>query len=251
VSELLTRSWDDDCLDPPPPEPGEKRFWGAHPADELAYQDFIRSILASASTALGTGITNAVLDWTSGDEDTPVLRGEVPGGWADPDCLDAGGVSRVRDDRDALLQEVPAHVRILAREFSFVTLDAPTWIEDRNRRDGSLYTRLIKSLVELEARGPDDLYTWLDRICAFCAGDPLAYLSRYRPSATIGGIARAHHVTLQPLPLRTLHEGILAPNQRFRLLQLAPSQWLALERRLRHAGKIEETDLLRRHREGG
>jgi hypothetical protein len=145
---------------------------------------------------------------------------------------------------------VPAHVRILAREFSFLTLDAPTWIEDRALRDGSLYTRLIKSLAELEGCGPDDLYAWLDRICAFCVGKPLAYLSRYRPSATIGGIARAHRVTLQPLPLRTLHEGVLAPNQRFRLLQLAPSQWLELERRLRQAGRIEEAELLRCHREG-
>lgn len=246
----MNLDWDEDYLTLPPAGPGEPRYWGAHPADELAYETFIRYSLSAASFTTGVTITSAVLDWTSAAEDRPVLAGEEPGGWSDPDCLDVGGVSRVCDDRDETLQVAPAHVRLLARQFSFLTLDAPTWSERREERDSTLYTRLIKPLTELEERRPNDLYAWLDRICDFCAGKPLVYLARYRPSAAIAGIARSHNVALYPLPLVDLGEGPLARNQRFRLMQLDLNQWSELERRLRGRGEIEQADLLSRHREG-
>lgn len=244
----------------PVPADGEQHAWGTYPADERRYEEFIQWVLSLAGTGGewppgGTGtnavaaFSNGIVDWTGTEEDSPLLRGEIPGGWIDPDCLHVGAVSRVRDDTRRLLSLEP-EIALERREFSFVTLDAPTWVEDSLRRHRSLFRQLISDLVDLQGTGYDNLYGWLDLMFGFCAGKPLAYFSRYIPGEQIRDIAGRYGVDLVYMPLGTLPEALLAANQTFRFMHLALSQWMALELRLMQQGKWDEVQLLRAHREG-
>jgi hypothetical protein len=240
---------------------GDERYaWGAYPADERRYEEFVQWVLSLAGTGgawppMDTGrnavatFRNGIVDWTSTEEDSPLLKGEIPGGWIDPDCLHVGAVSRVRDDTRRLLSLEP-EVAVERREFSFVTLDAPTWVEDSLRRYRSLFRQLISDLVDLQGTRHDNLLGWLDLMFGFCAGKPLAYFSRYVPGDGIQDIAGRHGVELVHMPLGTLPEALLAANQTFRFMHLARSQWMALELRLMEQGKWDEVQILRAHREG-
>lgn len=246
----------------PLPGPDEKYAWGAYPEDERRYEQFVQWVLTLAGTegrwppdvARGDSVatfSNGIVDWTSAEEDSPLLQGALPGGWIDPDCLHIGAASRVRNDTRRLLSLAPAEVALERREFSFVTLDAPTWIEDSLRRSNSLFDRLISDLVALIGTEKDTLYGWLDLIARFCAGKPLAYCSRYVPSERIHAIARSHGVQLVHLPLGALPEALLAANQSFRMMHLSLSQWEALELKFKQRGMWDEVQILRAHREGG
>lgn len=207
----------------PVPAQDEKFAWGAYPADERRYEEFIQWVLLLAGTGgewppSGTGrngvtaFGSGIVDWTDKEEDSPLLKGEIPGGWIDPDCLHVGAVSRVRNDTRQLLAALPGEIALERREFSFVTLDAPTWVEDPLRRYRSLFQQLISDLVDLRGTGADNLYGWLDFMLGFCTGKPLAYFSRYVPSERIQTMARRHSVQLVHIPLGTLPEALLAAN---------------------------------------
>jgi hypothetical protein len=168
----------------------ERRYWGAFPADELAYEKFIRWALSLTGNdqpadrlmelpAPDAGrsddgdrrrFANGIIDWTSSSESASVLQGTVPGGWIDPDCASVGGMSRVRNDTQVALATEPAHVNLERREWSFITLDAPTWMTDASRKSEGLYPRLIRPVVELARSRDNHLYGWLERIFDFCAG---------------------------------------------------------------------------------
>jgi hypothetical protein len=256
--------------DLPAPQPGERFHWGAYPSDEIAYEELIDWLLilagmhnpAAPHQPLGwesfvtkrygdpTRFRHAVIDWTSRSERSPILTGEVPGGWIDPDCLHLGGVSRVRHDTKVALTERPGLVNLERRELSFVTRALPTWIEDRENRN-SLYYWLIAPLVRLRGSPDDQLYGWLDLMFAFCAGEPVAYYSSYEPSRFVYDVAEKRNLSLTHTPLQVLPEALLARNQAFRFMSLSLSQWVELERRMAEAGLRREVEVLRAHREGG
>jgi hypothetical protein len=207
----------------PPAQEGEHFYWGAYPADELAYEEFIRWILllGDRSTAnpvparpfsldaldLGNGepvrFRHGIVDWANERENTPLLRGKIAGGWIDPDCLHVGGFSYVRNKTRKELGTFhpPTEVSLERREFSFVTLAAPTWIEDRSRGDETLINRLILPVVELKGTPHNTLYGWLDLMFAFASGDELVYYSRYAPSRRILALAQEHGVQLTHISL--------------------------------------------------
>lgn len=249
----------------------EPSFWGAYPSDEVAYKEFIDWVLILAGLydrdaprlQLGWGdivtapfgtldrFPHAIIDWTSRSEYSPVLTGELPGSWIDPDCLHLGGVSRVREDTRVRLAKVPALVNLERRELSFVTRTCPTWIEDPADRDESLYERLIAPLVDLKHTGQDRLSSWLALMFAFCAGQPVAYYSTYTPSEHIVSLAQLSDVELIHIPLSALPEALLARNHAYRSMHLGLSQWKELERRMAAAGLWQEVGVLTAHREGG
>jgi hypothetical protein len=248
----------------------ERRYWGAYPADELAYEKFIRWALAlarhnqPASQFRGPpehdGIqsdgrrpqkfTNGIIDWTSSSESASVLQGTTLGGWIDPDCAHVGGMSRVRNDTRVAIATEPAGVNLERREWSFITLDAPTWMTDASRRSEGLYPRLIRPVVELVGSRDDNLYGWLDLVFSFCAGKTVVYYSRYVPSVLIGRIAAAHAVRLTHRSMRVLPEALFARNAAYRSMHFSLEQWRALESRLAGAGLHAEAGMVRAHLAG-
>jgi hypothetical protein len=246
----------------------EPRFWGGDPMDEVAYIEFIQWVLLLAGTngptlthtqvdgvdivAIGEGnaptFRNAIVDWGNAEEQSPILQGQIRGGWIDPDCTTVGGVSWVREETRTLLLEEPGEVALEQREFSFITIDTPTWIEDSRHEYESLFHRLISPLVELQGSPSDNLSGWLDAMFAFASGKPVAYFSRYRPSGKIHRIAERHEVALTHIPLGALPEGLLARNHRFRMMCLTDAQWAHLERRLWELGQWEAARIVGEHR---
>lgn len=263
IDALFAPRDDDLYLDLPPPIAGELTFWGAHPADEVSYERFIDWVLILASKdgavvpmrqeedwheeVAAHGFRHALIDWTSQTEGTGLHRGAVPGGWIVPDCLRLGGTTRVRNDTRRLLASLPGECNLERREFSFVTSEVPTWIEDDSRRDHSLFEQLISPLVYLQGTSRDNLHGWLDQICEFCAGEPVAFISRYTPSPAAIAIGNRHGVTLAHMPLSYLPEALLARNCAYRSMHLSLSQWRAFESRLREVGLYEESHRLRAH----
>jgi hypothetical protein len=241
-------------------------IWGAHPRDELAYERLIRLLCAWPDAVARRSwreevddsglvsrreepprVRHAIVDWTSEREDSPLLNGEIGGAWIDPDCLHVGGVSRVRDDMRTTLAERPGAINVEFREWSFLTLDTPTWHEDRSREGESLVRRLILPLVNLSGTADDTLYGWLALIFAFCGRSELAYYSRYVPGAEVHAIAREHGVRVRHSALRDLPEALVASNAAYRSMRLSLGQWRELRRRLEAAGRMEEAAVLREH----
>jgi hypothetical protein len=170
-------------------------------------------------------ITNAVIDFTSRNEHSSVLQGKARGkghaGWIDPDCTHVGSCSREATDQ-LVLQDKPCHVTERIREFSFVTLDCPTWI--KGGRGVTFYDRVINPLVRLP-EGSNDLYDWLEIMFEFCARKTVAYYAAYVPSQRIQRIARKYHVRLVHIPLTRIPKPLLKRNQKFRFLRLTKAQW--------------------------
>jgi hypothetical protein len=250
----------------PPPTLNDPCYWGAHPSDELEYDCFIRQALTRATREIAARswggsshdapawlgedlvlITNGIVDWTNTSEASSVLLNHLPGGWIDPDCLRVGGVSRVLDGTRILLAEVPGEINLEWREFSFITLDAPTWTEDPDRRAETLYHQLIRPLVELQDTKDDTLSGWLEYMFGCCEGKHVAYYSRYVPSALIHAIARAHGVHLIHIPLSRLPTAILTRNQGYQSMHLSLSQWQESGRRLEQVHRYNEAALVREH----
>ena len=116
-----------------PARAGEKLYWRAYPPDQAEYEAFVDYVLRRASltdpgetrivpfsSGLADGIDvratirhwhddrlfvreeqqgrlnirNAVIDWTSDDEQSAVLQRRPNGGWNDPDCSYVGSASR-------------------------------------------------------------------------------------------------------------------------------------------------------------
>ena len=175
-------------------------------------------------------IRNGVIDWTSRAEDAEILRGgggRKPG-WNDPDSTVIGCVSReVR--HETIAEQGQSEVTRRPREWSFVTLDHPTF-ESRSS-SGALWERVIMPLVHLE-KGHDDVYGWLELVFQFCEGKPFVYYSQYTPSARIYALARSHKVRLRWCPLGRLSRTLVERHRFWHQLWLSDSQWRALRARL-------------------
>lgn len=205
-------------------EPGEVHAWMGYPPDDERYETFVACLLEHASLRLGVTVTNGVIDFTSMSERSAVLRGVAPGGWIDPSLEHVGSASRETTPHE-VLQDLPCHVTLRRREFSMVTLDAPTSFPADESQ--SFYSRVIEPLVNLPRRD-DHIYGWLDLMFRFCVGKPVVYYSQYVPGPRIYAVAGRHAVRVLHLPLRTIPPRLLVRNERFRFLWLTERQWEAL-----------------------
>ena len=269
VAQLTREARDAEYEGLPDARPGEAFHWHAYPPDQDAYEEFVRYALRRASqrdlvdgpsvpfvSGLEGGldvrttirfwhedqvyvrrhlqgsesIRNGVIDWTSRAEDSEILRGgggREPG-WNDPDSTVIGCVSRVVG-HETIAKQGQSEVTRRTREWSFVTLDHPTF--ETRPATGAFWNRVIMPLVDLE-KGRDDVYGWLELVFTFCEGKPFVYYSQYVPSARIYALARSHKVRLRWCPLGRLSATLVARHRFWRQLWLSDSQWRALHARL-------------------
>jgi len=243
-------------------------YWYGHPDEERSYEAFVADLLRRSAggrerlpgtpflSGLGDGIdvretlrrrhegrvyirserpepggvTNAVIDWEHRSEGDVRLQRHNDSGWIDPSLRHVGSVSREGDG--SMVSEEP-HVRLVCRHFSMVSLDVPTWTPGADH--STFYGRVIQRLLMIP-HDRDNIYGWLDVFFEFCAGKPLAYYSRYTPSARIHAVARRHRVRLLHVPLCRIPAHVRERQRRFRFAWLTREQWAELERQLRADG---------------
>jgi hypothetical protein len=182
--------------------------------------------------ATSDAIRNGVIDWTNRTEDSDILRGGGPvPGWNDPDSTTIGSVSRAVG-HESLGRQGRAEVTLRRREWSFVTLDFPTF--EKGPDVGTLWDLVIKPLVDINNH--DNVYDWLGLVFRFCEGKPFVYYSLYTPSARIYALARSHKVRMRWYPLGRLSGAFVARHRYWRQLWLGDSQWRALQARLATGG---------------
>lgn len=260
----------------PGPRAGDAFHWRAYPPDESEYEAFVEHVLARASvtdpeearslpftSGLVDGIdvrttirrwsedtvyvreerrgparvTNGVIDWVNAEEGTDMLQGRVPGcGWNDPDCLHVGSCSREVEPSTLLFRRGGAEAAVRHRAWSLISLDCPTSC-GRTEARRTFFDLVIDRLVAIQGwPTKDDVYGWMEVMCRFCAGKPLAYFSLYRPGPRLIAVARAHDVRLLWSPLASIPSRSLNRHRTFRQMHLADSQWEELQARLAEAG---------------
>jgi len=206
-------------------ESGEVHAWAGYPPDDERYETFVADLLGHLSRWLGVPVTNGIIDYTSPTERSAARGLATYGGWIDPSLEHVGSASR-ESILPEVIQDSPCHVTLRRREFSLITLDAPTsFAADESR---SFYTRVIEPLVNLPPRR-DHLYAWLDVMFRFCADKTVGYYSRYAPGPRIRAIAGRYEASVIYLPLQTIPTRLVEQNQQFRFLWLTERQWKALE----------------------
>jgi len=256
----------------PGPRSGERFYWGAYPPDEAAWEEFVRYLLRRASVTdedearsvpFSRGMldgldvratvrhwhedvlyvrearrakmrfTNGVIDWTSDSDAAPVLWNRVagPAGWNDPDSPQVGSCSREVVPHQVLYSSGDALATLRHREWSVISLDCPTYLKRPAGRP-TFWKAVIEPLLDVQGTSGDNLYTWFETMCSFCAGKPLVYYSRYRPGAGLQDIARHNRVRLAWSSLAGVPAPLLARHRTFRQLHLSASQWGELRRRL-------------------
>ncbi len=215
--------------------PRDPRVWRVHPEDEVEYERFVKEVMRQANQLFYSAlhaptrsrITNAVIDFTSSTEESPVLCGQslgaAPAGWNDPDCRRIGAASREARD-SVLLQEQPFEAHLRHRELTLATLDCPTLPRGRRR---NFFHRVILPMIHLP-KEIDHLYGWLWVMCRFCRGKPLVYVSRYVPGPLARRIATHYRVRLLHLPIGILPPRLLERNRTFRQFRLTREQWGAV-----------------------
>jgi hypothetical protein len=140
-----------------------------------------------------------------------------------------GSVSR-EVGHETISKHGQSEVTRRTREWSFVTLDHPTF--ETRSGTGAFWNRVIEPLLDLQSVR-EDVYDWLEVMFTFCEGKPFVYYSQYVPSARIYALARSHKVRLRWCPLGRLSATLLARHRFWHQLWLSDSQWRALLARLR------------------
>ena len=135
---------------------------------------------------------------------------------------------------DVLFSRGDAEATLRHREWSVFMLDTPTYVDHPNGRT-TFWDTVINELLEVQGTTQDNLHTWFDTMCRFCAGKPLVYYSRYVPGPALFAIARVHRVRLVWSPLHRIPASLLARHRTFRQLHLSSTQWNELSRRLGEA----------------
>lgn len=226
-SSLLPSDDSDDSEEP-------TASWLPYPPEVSEYEAYVREVLFRASVATGKGlqedneiprITNAVIDYSSEQERSPVnqglvvWRGNSP--WTDFDAHEVGSCSR-HGLPPLVIQETPYYTTVNQRDFSFVSLDVPTWSSDDEEAS---FSHRVRRLLMRIPDSRDHLYAWLHVFFDFCAGKEVAYLSHYKPSQRIRRMARRYHVRLRPLPIQIIPYALLQRHRVFRLLWLTEKEW--------------------------
>ena len=270
VAQLTREARDAEYEGLPDARTGETFRWHAYPPDQEAYEEFVRYALRQASQSdpvegpslpfvngleggldvrttirfwhedqiyvrqhqrTSDTIRNGIIDWSNRTEDSEILRGggKPAPGWNDPDSTVIGCVSRVVG-HETIAKQGQSEVTLRPREWSFVTLDHPTF--ETRSGSGALWERVIMPLVDLEKGSDDDVYGWLELVFQFCEGKPFVYYSQYVPSARIYALARSHKVRLLWRPLGRLSRTLVERHRLWHQLWLSDSQWRALRARL-------------------
>jgi hypothetical protein len=271
LKELHRRAYDEFYKDLPPAKSAHaKRNWECSPNDENDYTSFVEYVLRRASLTdpdepksaplqigLRDGLdvratlrnwsngkiyvreeqrgrlnfTNGAIDWINASEHSDELAGKVSAGWSDPDFTRVGSCSRTIKEPD-ILEKDPLVQRDY-RNFTLISLDAPTSRPDRRRSSPSFYDRVIRPLVDLDVlrNKKSNLYEWLAIMFEFCAGKPFAYYSRYIPGPEIHRVAWQHKVHVVHFPLQRLPARQLDHHKTFRWFALTREQWEEFQRR--------------------
>ena len=270
VLEIHRRARDEFYKDLPAAGNDKAKYWECAPNDEDDYTSFVDYVLRRASITdpedaksapfqigLRDGLdvratlrnwaegkiyvreeqrghlnfTNGAIDWINASEHSDILTGKVPGGWIDPDLTRVGSCSRERGEAE-VLQKDP-WIQRDRREFTLITLDAPTSRPGTKRISPSFYQRVIRPLVDLDAsrNKKTNLYEWLQVMFEFCAGKPFAYYSMYVPSPKVHRLAWRHKVHVVHFPLQRLSTRLVERHKSFRFFALTRSQWEEFQRR--------------------
>lgn len=217
--EIERSERDADYAELPPPRAGEKFYWGAYPPDQAEYEAFVDYVLRRASISdpgearvmpftngLADGldvrttirfwhedqlyvreerrghlnVRNGVIDWTSDTEQSDILQRRPDGGWNEPDSPHVGSVSRELG-HEVLESFGQAQATLRTRQWSAITLDCPTHLDDPAGRE-TFYDAVITKLVDIQGhRQEDHLYGWLQIVFTYASGKPFVYCSRYVP----------------------------------------------------------------------
>ena len=272
LKEIRRRTRDELYKDLPAAGKGSKLYWECSPDDEDNYVSFVEYVLRRASLtdpeevksvpfrsglrdgldvratlrnwAKGTiyvreeqrghlNFRSGAIDWTNVSEHSDVLTGKKAGGWIDPDFTRLGSCSR---EADMKVLETDPRIQLDHREFTLVTLDAPTSFRTATpgitKNDPkTFYSLVIRPLIRVQNTDKDNLYGWLDIMFKFCAGKPFAYYSRYVPSPEIHRIAWRHKVRVVHFPLQRLPAKLLNRHKSFRFFGFTPEQWEEFQRR--------------------
>ncbi len=173
-------------------------------------------------------VLDLIVDYTSSREDSDDLRGCDGRGWSDPQPDSMRSASRIV--RNEEVQKHPYRVLRMRRGFSYIMRPRPGWIGRQNSHHIS--NEVINPLVWLEETDRDHLYSWLDVIFRACRRRPIVYFSAYRPGPKIRRLAAAHLVRLMHIPLSQIPAAMIEPNRSFHLLELTPTQYDALRKRV-------------------
>ncbi len=274
IKEMHRRAHDELYKDLPAAGEGDKKGWMCSPDDENNYVSFVEYVLRRASLmdpeevksvpfrsglrdgldvratlrnwAKGTiyvreeqrghlNFRNGAIDWMNASEHSDVLTGKKAGGWIDPDLTRLGSCSRETESLEELEKD-PWTQRDF-RDFSLITLDAPTSFPTgkpevtKNGRK-TFFDLVILPLVNIQKTEKDNLYGWLDIMFEFCAGKRFAYYSRYVPSPEIHRIAWRHKVQVVHFPLQRLPARLLKRHRTFRFFAFTRKQWEEFQRRV-------------------
>jgi hypothetical protein len=271
ITEVRRRADDELYKDLPRAKKGQdERQWECSPDDEDDYTSFVEYVLRRASlthpdepkaAAFQVGLrdgldvratlrnwtegkiyvkekqrgrlnfTNGAIDWSNTSEHSDQLAGRVSAGWSDPDFARVGSCSRTIE-RPEVLNEDP-RIQRDHRNFSLITLDAPTSRPGSLRSSPSFYDRVITPLVDLDGtkKSKSNLYEWLEIMFEFCAGKPFAYYSTYVPGPKIHHAAWRHKVQVVHFPLQRLPAGLISRHKDFRWFALTHEQWEEFQRR--------------------
>ena len=266
--EVERSARDADYAGLPPPRQKEKYYWGAYPPDQADYEAFVDYVLRRASISdpgearvmpftngLADGldvrttirfwhedqlyvreerrghlnVRNGVIDWTSDTEGSDVLQRRPDGGWNEPDSPHVGSVSR-EFSHEVLENFGEAQATLRTRQWSAITLDCPTYLDDPAGRE-TFYEAVITKLLDLPPHA-DHLYGWLQVVFSYASGKPFVYCSRYVPSARVFRLAREHDVQLVWCPLHRIPAALLERHRTWRQLWLSESQWERLTERM-------------------
>jgi hypothetical protein len=249
---------------------GERQAWVFYPADEIAYEAFVRYVLeylgGSEQTemtsvrfvgSMGEGvdlretirylhegsihvkeplrppvrIRNGLIDFTSDTEDSWILQ--------------KGGIEGKCGWIDPDLEKVGSVSRTTGK-YELVQKQ-PFWVQ-RDFRELSLitldaptiirpddrlsfYSKVISPLLDLP-HSEDNLYGWLRVMFEFCRNKPFAYYSRYKPGTRVHALAREFGVRVIHLPLGRIPRRTLERHRSFQFLHLTRKQWHDLLERI-------------------
>lgn len=205
------------------------RAWMAYPPEAEQYLEYVRGILQLASEPAFTPdrIRNGVIDYAAEREGALSHRGmgvHSHASWIDP-CYESVGSCSRQVTEPVIIQDEPWPGRLRRRDLSFVSLARANWTSPGDPE--SFVAQVLTPLLNLQT-ARNHLYGWLQVLFADCEGEPVAYFSRYEPSAEILHLAQLYGITLVHRNLEEIPDADRETNRRFHSLHVTRSEWEAL-----------------------